>query len=395
MMAETKYHTSDVSKMLEDFLNSKPLYYDEIDYTRMPYVYAKIKEHFIPTNIIHLVGTNAKGTTGRFLASALHASGYKVAHYTSPHILKFNERIWLNGFDVDDDVLEFHHDILQKILPEPDLNALSYFEYTTFLAMLIFNTSDYIVLEAGLGGEFDATSVFDKTLSLVTPIDFDHEAFLGSKISDIARTKLNSIQNNAIIATQKFEEVNEVAKEIALQKSINIYTISDFLDEGDKTKIEQVSKNLSLVSYLSENLSLAVAALKFFNIEYEVEDFNEAKLFGRLSKITDNIIVDVGHNQLAAEAILKSLSPNKYILVYNSYQDKNYKKILDVLKPLILHVEIIEIDNQRAESLNLIQDALKDLGIEYSAFEEIDDSEKYLVFGSFSVVEAFLKEYNG
>ena len=85
-MVEIKWHT-DSNMKLQEFLNNKPLYYDNIDYTRMPRLYKKLKDYFVPSKIIHLIGTNAKGTTGRFLASALCDMGYKVAHYSSPHIL--------------------------------------------------------------------------------------------------------------------------------------------------------------------------------------------------------------------------------------------------------------------------------------------------------------------
>ena len=143
----------------------------------MPRVYEKVKQRLPLPKIVHIIGTNGKGTTGRFLASCLHSLGYKIGHYTSPHILKFNERIWLNGNDVSDDILNNAHDELQTILTQEDSNSLSYFEYTTLLAMLIYKDCDYVVLEAGLGGEYDATAVFPKVLTLVTPIDFDHEAF--------------------------------------------------------------------------------------------------------------------------------------------------------------------------------------------------------------------------
>lgn len=91
--------------MLKKFLDRKPLYYDKIDYTRMPLVYEKIKDNFSKQKVIHLVGTNGKGTTGRFLASALHKKGFKTAHYTSPHILEFNERIWIDSKNVSDENL--------------------------------------------------------------------------------------------------------------------------------------------------------------------------------------------------------------------------------------------------------------------------------------------------
>jgi dihydrofolate synthase/folylpolyglutamate synthase len=203
-----------------DYLNLKPLYYKEIDYTRMPRVYNKLKHLFSKTKVIHLIGTNGKGTTGRFLASSLHSLGFKVGHYTSPHILKFNERIWLSGENVTDEILESSHNELQKHLTKEESDSLSYFEYTTLLSMLVFNDCEYIVLEAGLGGEHDATAVFDKTLTLVTPIDFDHESFLGTTIDDIAQTKLNAIQNDAIIAKQKYKAVYNVADKLVELKNI-------------------------------------------------------------------------------------------------------------------------------------------------------------------------------
>ncbi len=165
--------------MLSEFLEKKPLYYDKIDYERMPRIYQKIKSALPTPKIIHLIGTNGKGTTGRFLASALLNKGLKVGHYTSPHILKFNERIWLNGADIADEILENTHNKLLVLLEKSDAERLSYFEYTTLLAMVAFAECEYVVLEAGLGGEYDATAVFPKELTLFTPIDFDHTAFLG------------------------------------------------------------------------------------------------------------------------------------------------------------------------------------------------------------------------
>ena len=101
---------------LESFLRDKPLYYTEIDYTRMPRIYEKVRSHFTASNIIHLLGTNGKGTTGRFLASALFHKGYKTGHYTSPHILEFNERVWINGKNASYESLEVAHKKLQSIL---------------------------------------------------------------------------------------------------------------------------------------------------------------------------------------------------------------------------------------------------------------------------------------
>ena len=378
--------------VLEEFLDNKPLYYSEIDYTRMPRVYEAIKFHFDTPKTIHLIGTNGKGTTGRFLASALHSLGKKAGHYTSPHILKFNERIWLNGENASDELLDAAHQKLQSILTKEDTDSLSYFEYTTFLAMLIFKDCDYVILEAGLGGEHDATAVFPKELTLVTPIDYDHEAFLGNSIKDIATTKLNAMQKDVILAKQKYEEVKRVAKDIASKKGAKVYSVDELLDNDDLVKIENISQNLSLVTYLEENLKLSISALKFLGFNYSVEDFNDSRLFGRLSKIRDNVLLDVGHNPLAAHSIVNALQPKKYILVYNTYKDKNYKEILNILKPIIEHVEIIDILDQRVEEKEILKNILTDLEIKYDSFKRVDKNKNYLVFGSFSVAQEFLSK---
>ena len=376
--------------MLQKFLDEKPLYYDEIDYTRMPRVYEKIKQELPKPKIIHLVGTNGKGTTGRFLASSLHSLGFNTGHYTSPHILNFNERIWLNSQEVNDEVLNKTHEKLLAILTKEDAAALSYFEYTTFLAMILYIDCDYVILEAGLGGEHDATAVFDKELTLVTPIDFDHEAFLGTTFTQIATTKLNAIQKNAIIGYQKFDEIYEIAQ----KRDAKIYKVSELLNSQDLQIVEDITKELVLPKYLHDNLKLAVSALKFLDIEFSSANFKNARLFGRLSKLNKNIYVDVGHNTLAATSILEALEPQKFVLVYNSYRDKNYKEILQILKPIVKHVEILQICDERVESEEKLQNVLNDLKIKYKYFTEIKEREYYLVFGSFSVVEAFLKGFN-
>ena len=380
--------------MLEDFLNAKPLYYDEIDYARMPRVYETIKNRLKLPKIIHIIGTNGKGTTGRFLASALYSLGYKVGHYTSPHIIKFNERIWLDGESVSDADLNNAHNALLLLLSKSDADALSYFEYTTLLAVFIYQELDYVVLEAGLGGEYDATAVFENILTLVTPIDIDHEAFLGNDIKSIATTKLNAIQKSAIIAKQRNEDVMSVASELSDVKDIKIKNLEFYIDDADREKIEQISKNNQLVEYLENNLRLAISALKFLGIDYKVKDFDYSRLYGRLTQYKKNIILDVGHNTLAAESIYKSLQGSKYTLIYNSYKDKNYTEILNILTPIIEDVEIIEIDDARIESEILMKSCVENLGLIYKKFSYINESKSYLVFGSFSVVEAFLKAEN-
>lgn len=377
---------------LENFLALKPLYYDQIDYARFPNIYKKIESHFHLPKIVHIVGTNAKGSTGRTLAHFLHVTGAVVGHYSSPHIIDFNERIWLNGQNVSDNLLEQTHQDLQNILDKTDSDALSYFEYTTLLAMLIFSKScDYVVLEAGLGGEYDATNVFQKELSIVTPIGFDHESFLGSSIEQIATTKLNSINNDALIAKQYENEVYDIAlKRVDLIKK-DLYFAQSFLEDEfyENLKSYILKNNWPLFFY--DNFSTAFCAMRLLGFDISVQLLDGLQLFGRCQKIAPNITIDVGHNPMAALAILKYFEGKKVTLIYNTYSDKEYVKILTILKPIIHEVQIIDIENKRAVLSEKLEDTLTSLSIQYSQFKNIEKDKEYLVFGSFSVVEKFLK----
>jgi len=378
--------------VLQCFLESKPLFYDEIDYERMPRIYAGIASCFHLPKIVHIVGTNGKGTTGRFLATALYKKGFHVGHYTSPHIMKFNERIWYDGENISDVALEDTHKELLSILTQEDRDALSYFEYTTLLAMLFYsNKCDYIILEAGLGGEHDATSVFQSDITLITPIDKDHESFLGSSIEEIARTKMLSIKSVAIVATQKHPVVYEVLREIEKEQGIKAFRVEDLITQKDRTNITLIAEHEHLAGYLQQNLALSIATLNYLGITYNAENFFDARLFGRVTYLSENILIDVGHNVLAADSLQQYLQPKKYTFIYNSYRDKNYKEILAILKPVIDEVELIDVYNARIEESAYLQKVLDELGIKYRKFETIKPEKEYVVFGSFSVVEAFLE----
>jgi dihydrofolate synthase/folylpolyglutamate synthase len=379
---------------LSDFLSRKPLFYDIIDVERFPKAHQAVA-HLLPSpKIIHLVGTNGKGSTGRFLATALSRAGKKVGHYTSPHILRFNERIWVDGSEITDEALESAHKKLLSYLPEAISEALSYFEYTTLLAMVAYEGCEYVVCEAGLGGEFDATNAFDKVLSIFTPIDFDHAAFLGTTIDSIATTKLRSMQRVALLGKQKHSEVERIARTVAGEKGCNLYTFSErFTPEIETIALHLATKN-TLSGYLCDNLMLAMMAYELLGYKATEELFDQSALFGRLSKIAPNITLDVGHNALAAESIVQSFAGKKVILIYNTYGDKDYREILALLKPIIDSVEIIEVNEARIVERTLLESVLEELDIPYRSFDEINNKQEYLVFGSFSVAETFLKRMN-
>ena len=380
---------------LVDFLSQKPLYYKEIDHTRIYRAYEMLKPQIRRPMTVHIIGTNGKGSTGRMIAHLAWKSGKHVGHFSSPHILKFNERIWLNGKDASDEVLEVAHQRLYTILGVEMSEALSYFEYTTLLALVVFEHCDLMVLEAGLGGEFDATNVCDKELSVIVPIGIDHQAFLGETIEEIAATKIRSVQpgGKALIAPQPYHEVYNVAEEIGKDRGTTL-TVAQNDGKGTCTQYPHGLSELAATKgwpvYLMDNATVALQALDILQIHYDTNDLKTLELFGRFYPLTDSIRIDVGHNPLAAAAIEKALD-EKIVLIYNSLDDKDYESVLRILSPKVKRVEIISVDSQRVASLEAIEKALQAVGLPYSDFTgKIEPDESYLVFGSFHVVEAFL-----
>jgi len=382
--------------ILTKFLETKPLYYKEIDHKRVHTAYDRLKPYIRRPKTVHIVGTNGKGSTGRIIAHLAYKSAVSVGHFSSPHILKFNERIWMDGEDSSDEILDTAHKKLFSILGKEISDSLSYFEYTTLLAFVVFENCDLMVLEAGLGGEYDATNVCDKELSVITPIGIDHQAFLGESIEKIAATKIRSIQKKVLLAPQVYNGVVEMAKKIADEKKVELFESEALSVERSvlREKVLTIATEKSWGDYLVDNAMVALKALEILGVVYDVKDLQEIELFGRFYPLTKNIRIDVGHNPLAAKAIEKALH-EKVVLIYNSLDDKEYEEVLRILKPKVKRVEIITIHSQRGTTLEAIEKALNKVGIKYSYFDnKIDKDEHYLVFGSFYVVEEFLKKMN-
>ena len=368
-----------------EFLNNKALYYDKIDYDIIKKSWDILSNHITLPFVIHVIGTNGKGSTGRFLSSLLNQQDKKVLHYSSPHILEFNERIWINGSNSSDLQLNVAHQKIQELLTLEFLDKLTYFEYTTLMALYLSSGFDYIVLEAGLGGEFDATNVVKNDLSIITTIDLDHQEFLGNTIDEIASTKMRSCDSAFILGNQINKEVLETKKRILSEKKeINLNTYP----------LTQEAKELPV--YLQNNLNLALSVMDELGIYFS--EYYLPKLFGRFQKIAPNIVVDVGHNPLAASVIVEEFQKEKkkVILIYNSYKDKDYKKILKILKPIIKEVQILECDDSRIENNSILTQEILNLSLNVKNLDimRINKDDNYLVFGSFLVVESFLKGYN-
>ena len=372
---------------LQGFLEHKTLYYDKIDFSFVKSSWDILSSKMKLPFVIHIVGTNGKGSTGRFLAHYLHKKNYEVLHYSSPHIMKFNERIWINGSDVSDENLEFAHQFLQELFEIELLEKLTYFEYTTLLAFYLSKDFDYLVLEAGLGGEFDATNVVPNDISLITTIGLDHQSFLGNTVEEIATTKMRSVDNKMIIGYQVYESVIKTAYEVKKQilkerdKNIEIIEVKEF---------DKYSINDKFASYLKRNLHLVITCLNELKIPIDLKLFDDVPLFGRCQKIASNITIDVGHNPLAALVLADEFKNKKINLIYNSYGDKDYKSVLTILKPIIKKISIIELDDKRIAKKEDLEELIKELDLEEEKTIKIEKNEEYLIFGSFLVVEKFL-----
>ncbi len=372
---------------LQEFLKYKTLYYDKIDFSYVKSSWDKLSTKIKLPFVIHIVGTNGKGSTGRFLAHYLHKKDFKVLHYSSPHILKFNERIWINGSDVSDENLELAHKFLQNLFEIELLEKLTYFEYTTLLAFYLSKDFDYLVLEAGLGGEFDATNVVENNLSLITTIGLDHQTFLGNTVEEIASTKMRSADNKMLIGYQVFPEVLETAYKVKEQikqqrnKDIKIIEVKEF----DKYEL-----NPKFATFLKRNLHLVIACLNELKIPLDLKLFDDTPLFGRCQKILPNVTVDVGHNPLAALVLANEFKNKKINLIYNSYKDKDYETVLKILKPIIKTITIIELEDKRIVEKEELEKLIKQLELVNNKTIKIEENKEYLVFGSFLVVEKFL-----
>ncbi|MBZ7937651.1 bifunctional folylpolyglutamate synthase/dihydrofolate synthase [Campylobacter sp. RM10538] len=386
-----------IQNKVSDFLAKKNLCYDRIDRFLMFRMYEKYKNQLLAKPIIQIIGTNGKGSTGRFLAQLLENIGYNVGHYTSPHIFDFKERFYKNKGIVCKEELEQTHEKLEKIFKE-ELNKLSYFEYATFLAAVLFRKCDYVIFEAGLGGEYDATSVFEKKMSIFTKIGFDHMQILGDSLEKIARTKLKVMSEKTLISSEQEEIVLKIAKKIANLKKVELIFSSKF--EGKyKSLIQNYIQKYNLPLYLKHNLILALNAFEILaskeKIEPALAKLEKLSLKGRLEQLEPNLYIDVGHNVMAATALRDQFMGEKLILVYNSYQDKDVFKILKTLKPIIDTIKIYKyISIERKLMNDEIYNIANILGIKCEEFNFLEKQKKTLVFGSFALVENFLKEWS-
>lgn len=341
---------------------------------------------------IHIAGTNGKGSVASLLASILQESGYKVGLYTSPHIFSFNERIKLNGLEINDTELE---PLVAKLLDIGGKVNATFFEITTAIAFEYFAQKgvDIAVIETGLGGRFDATNVISPLFSVITKIDLDHTEHLGNTLESIAFEKAGiAKQNRPLIVGKNPKEIYYTL--VKLLHSKTDILLAEFLAKPSQTEyidsrggklmqfnIVSPRRNYLqlttplLGSYQVDNVSTALTAIETIAIPLGIEDEDIYKgirnvrqntgFHGRLEIIRYEppIIVDVAHNPNAVATTFSELShifPSlKWNIIFAAMKDKDIQGMLSPLIPPAKRIILPNLSFERAENNQKIQDMLE------------------------------------
>ena len=315
-------------------------------------------------NIFHVAGTNGKGSTTAFLKSILEKGGYTVHRYTSPHLVRFNERIEICGKEISDDYYNELADECKFIIEKYNIDA-SFFEIVTAIAFLAFsrNEADATILEVGLGGRLDATNIIENPLvSIITPISFDHMHILGDTLDKIAMEKLAIAKENCpVIISKQQQIVIDTIKDNIKNSPLYFYnkdynykkiSVNTCLFEGFNRKIETPLPSL-LGDHQIVNAGATIAALccqKKLSIsdnaiknglantfwKARLQNLNNTKLYNYIPENSD-LYLDGGHNEDGARAIrdwINSINDSKKenILIISMLERKDTKTYIDIIK---------------------------------------------------------------
>lgn len=273
--------------------------------------------HAVP--MIHIAGTNGKGSTAAMIASILKETGRKVGLYTSPHLVKFNERIRVNGIPIEDEpIIEF----LERYRKDIDLLGSTFFETTTALTFSYFAREevDIAVVEVGMGGRLDSSNVANPVVSVLTPIDFDHEEYLGHDLASIAREKCGILRKNVpvVVATQR-DEVADVIHESVSSLGIRAHPPTPLDDirvtpNGTHFRMGESSFKIPLLGkHQAANAQAAITACQVFDSTIPIQTvrrgLRQVTWPARLQRMSNDPLVyyDVAHNPHGLGAVLETL----------------------------------------------------------------------------------------
>ena len=322
--------------------------------------------------IIHVGGTNGKGSTCSVISSVLQQSGFKIGAFTSPHIKDFRERIRIGKDYIDRDfVTEFITNNRSNI----ERMGLTYFEISFAMAVDYFsrNMLDYAIFEVGLGGRLDATNVLEPLVSVITNIGYDHKEFLGNSLEEIAMEKAGIIKHNKpIVIGEKNEKIRDLFKIEAYKKSAPIYF----------SKISQEHKSDLSGPFVQKNISLALKVLDILkpgiekkNIEKGILNVKEnTKIYGRwdLIRKKPKIIFDAGHNISALTISILNLEKSSKV-VFGTLEKKDQHNIFEIF-PTSLRYYFCPVPSKRSMSMDKIENEVSKRGLKYSIHDNVSNA---------------------
>ena len=315
-------------------------------------------EKKIENKVIHIAGTNGKGSVANYIKTVLQEAGYKVGLYTSPHLIEYNERIYYNNrYITDKEIEQYKKEILIKC---KNVNDISFFEATTLIAIMMFSNYfnqktqeqlDYCIFEVGLGGRLDATNVFNKSLvSVITSISFDHTKILGNTLSKIAYEKGGIIKKNVPVLTSNTKKnIVNTLNEIAKKNNTKLYVL------GKDFKLDYNLKPSLFGEHQIYNATLAKEVCKYIGVsnKYITKGIANTKWPGRLQEINikninnnlhniEKIYLDGAHNKDGIKQLCKFVRLQRKVNKNNNInivgvmaclKRKDYFSFFNIIKP--------------------------------------------------------------
>lgn len=329
-------------KSLDEWLDwQRRVHPEDVDLSldRVAEVYGRLDTQAFSAKVFTIAGTNGKGSSVAMLESICLTAGYSVGSYTTPHLLNYNERIRVNGFDVDDAVLVRAFSVVEEARRS---TTLTYFEFGTLAAMTVFISQalEVVILEVGLGGRLDAVNVVDSDVAILTSVGIDHTNWLGTTIEAIGREKAGIFRRGRCAISSSQMPPNSVisyAEELDTPLLINgrDFSIEEcaggLLWHVNDCLIGTVPNAPLKGKHQLANVAGVLTALHYSGLDLQMADYQlglkQVRLMGRFQRISiePTIIVDVAHNPQAAQALSSTLAayPQRTVVVLGMYIDKD------------------------------------------------------------------------
>lgn len=353
---------------------------------RIRYICKKLGNPQNNYNIIHVGGTNGKGSVCNFIGSILTSAGYNVGIFTSPHLQRFSERFVINDKEISKSDVTY---LTKKIKPIVDEmigkgKIPTYFEIVTAIAFQYFSSQkvDYALIEVGLGGRFDATNIVKPILTIITNISLDHQEVLGEDISKIASEKAGIIKKDIPIITAAKDNAIKIIKNKSKEKKSNLFQVDDsrWKKIGNQDLIihgilnEYNVKTKMMGNFQGENIAISIIAIEnlqmngvFITDDNIIEGIFNAENPGRMEIISDNpmVLLDGAHNisgmKVLKEAIESDFVYNKLILIIGILEDKKIDEMLKIIIPITDVIITSKSDNLRSMDPSILKEKIKNI----------------------------------